>query len=197
MRNRESFFNVSPKVYFKLYGIRLTPVARPSFILKVLAGSLVYSRAGLNLTSCNRSQRLRRLKVSESCSLVINSKQQQRRGLRYLPLCIIYPRLIFETREIKRVWHEVSRVPQSACSAPRAGQCDWKTVSSPGIDLLLLLLLLLRFSHLSPCSYHFYFSRGHPLIYLLIILSVTDSPVIQLQPLEVLPDSMREHCSVK
>lgn len=100
------------------------PQRDQSFIVKVLAGSLVYSRAGLNLTSCSQSQQRDDYKVSESCSLVIDSKPHQRRSLRYLPLCVIYPLLIFETREIKRVWREVSRVLQSACSAARAGQCD-------------------------------------------------------------------------
>lgn len=37
------------------------------------------------------------------------------RGGAYLPLCVMYPVLIFVTREIKRAWHEESRVPQPAC----------------------------------------------------------------------------------
>lgn len=37
------------------------------------------------------------------------------RGGAYLPLCVMYPVLIFVTREIKGAWHEESRVPQPAC----------------------------------------------------------------------------------
>lgn len=46
------------------------------------------------------------------------------RGGAYLPLCVMYPDLIFVTWEIKGAWHKESREPQPTCHLfPHSGLC--------------------------------------------------------------------------